>query len=429
MIINDLLIIIRFNSFPTFPKQTADAGFVADWSADFGSLSANEDASSGAKAPASGPECSHSGPQGGAQGWPQDGRQTDGDRATLLQDSKAATAAEDEVSSWDGQTNANLHSSAVRGDEDDTGQVDSREVPAWQEDRRKSTPGLVFTNEYGEQIEDSTEDRRDKWSRSPDGSGSDYETAEEWGDGGQGGGWASADDELSYEDHSIVNNSEGRGSRYDRAEKVLPDCSAEEELPGKQADLTFLYREHSEHAGAEDKGVFETQTGGAADSDVFAETQTGGAADSDLFAQTQGGGAFDSDPFAETQFGEKGGGFELDACRIAATWDGESSWDIASFASRVPAAFSETEVPASSTASCQEVSHSSGFKSSVTQQNSGSVSATEGNKDVNIPRIHKEPENSDMSEDEAANRRLGKLYQELETEKEEVFNFLPSSVW
>ncbi len=39
--------------------------------------------------------------------------------------------------------------------------------------------------------------------------------------------------------------------------------------------------------------------------------------------------------------------------------------------------------------------------------------------------FHKEPENSDLSEDEVANRRYGKLYQEIDTEMEEVPDFLP----
>ncbi|XP_074505868.1 amphiphysin isoform X7 [Sebastes fasciatus] len=77
-------------------QPAADAGFVANWSADFGSLSANGDASSGAEGPAVGPEGAQGGAQGGAQEWPQtDGRQPGADTATP-QDSEAATATEDE---------------------------------------------------------------------------------------------------------------------------------------------------------------------------------------------------------------------------------------------------------------------------------------------------------------------------------------------
>lgn len=52
--------------------------------------------------------------------------------------------------------------------------------------RRESTPKLVFTNEIGEQVQQVQVSRR----LSPEGSGSEYETAEE------GAGWTSADDEL-----------------------------------------------------------------------------------------------------------------------------------------------------------------------------------------------------------------------------------------
>ncbi|KAG7523903.1 amphiphysin isoform X2 [Solea senegalensis] len=106
-------------------------------------------------------------------------------------------------------------------------------------------------------------------------------------------------------------------------------------------------------------------------SDPFAETQGEGAFDSDPFAETQGEGAFDVSPFNKTLSGTKGNGFECDPFGIGG-----------------PAPLSTCGAP-------------------------------EGNKDVNVIRIHKEPENSDMSEDEAANRRFEKLYQELEREKDE----------
>ncbi|KAJ4919437.1 hypothetical protein JOQ06_005174 [Pogonophryne albipinna] len=541
----------------------ADTGFVADWSADFGS--ANGDAAQGPKAPDVGPE-------GGA------------DTATPPQDGGAATAG-DEVSSWSFQSITDLPSSAVRTDEEETRQAVSEVDTAGQEDRRKSTPGLIFTNEFGEQIEDSTEDGGDRWSRSPDGSGSEYETAEEWGDGG-------ADDDLSSEDRFP----EGCEDRSQTVEQV----SAGEERPGKPTDLTSIYIQHSEaqgafdsvtsaeahvafdsvtsveaqgggafdsvtsaeaqgggafdsvtsaeaqgggafdsvtsaetqgggafdsdpfveaqgggafdsdpfaetqgggafdsvpfaeaqgggafdsvtsaeaqEGGAFDSGTFaetqgggafdsdpftetqgggafylvpfaetqgggafdsdtsaetqgggafdsdpfaETQGGGAFDSDPFAETQGGGAFDSDPFAETQGGGAFDSDPFAETQFGDKGGGFEFDPFAaetsggLVSSGDGGGGWDTDPFAQSFPAASAGTEDPAA-----------------INPHSSLAVSGTAGGtQDLHITRIDKQPEHSDMSEDEAANRRIGKLYQALDTEKEEVFNFLLTSVW
>ncbi|KAF0046391.1 hypothetical protein F2P81_000024 [Scophthalmus maximus] len=494
--------------------SAAEGGFVADWSADFGSMSTNGETSSSAEAPgATGLEEV----QGETQGWSQGG----GDRATSPQDSEAATAAEHEVSKWDSQTYPNIHPTAVRGDEDQTGQADSGLA-----DRRKSTPGLIFTNEYGEQIEDNTEDRGEKWSRSPDGSGSEYETAEEWGEGGQGGGWVSADDELSCASDGWGGREEllGKKTERDLCETQGPSGETQEggvfdsdpfaETTGEGA-FDLVSSPDTQGGGAFDsvpfaetmgEGVFdlvpssETQAGGAFDSvpfaerqgggafvsDPFAETQGGGAFDSDPFAETmgegafdlvpssetqaggafdsvpfaetqgggafdlvpsretQGGGAFDSDPFAETQgggestkCGNKGCGFDFDqfdemSGEGGVSFSGEGSgWDADPFANSFPAATSGTERPASSTVSWQELSENSGFESSVAQQNSVSFYGTtaEGIKDTNIPRNPKEPENSDMSEDEDANRRIGKLYQELDTEKEEVLDFVRSSVW
>ncbi|XP_054452019.1 amphiphysin [Anoplopoma fimbria] len=82
----------------TAPPQAADTSFVADWSADFGSLSANEDSAPGVEAPAVGPDGAQGGAQGGAQDLPQtDGWQPGADTATPPQDSEVASAAEDEV--------------------------------------------------------------------------------------------------------------------------------------------------------------------------------------------------------------------------------------------------------------------------------------------------------------------------------------------
>uniref|UniRef100_A0A3B5B221 Amphiphysin n=1 Tax=Stegastes partitus TaxID=144197 RepID=A0A3B5B221_9TELE len=156
--------------------QAADSGFVADWAADFGSMSANGDAASGVEPPAApaAPAAPAEEMQGGAQSWHQaEGWQPGGETTTPIQDNEA-TATEDEVSSPDSQTNPNLH--PYGADEDETGQADSGGHFVGHEDRRKSTPGLLFTNEFGEEIEDSTEVTGDKWCRSPEGSVSEYET-------------------------------------------------------------------------------------------------------------------------------------------------------------------------------------------------------------------------------------------------------------
>ncbi|XP_078101192.1 amphiphysin isoform X2 [Sander vitreus] len=71
-------------------EPAADTGFVADWSADFGSLSANGDAAAVAGAPAVGPE----GAMGGAQDWAQDGVQ-DGEQADAWQDGAQADGWQD----------------------------------------------------------------------------------------------------------------------------------------------------------------------------------------------------------------------------------------------------------------------------------------------------------------------------------------------
>ncbi|XP_008302099.1 amphiphysin [Stegastes partitus] len=415
-------------------QPAADSGFVADWAADFGSMSANGDAASGVEPPAApaAPAAPAEEMQGGAQSWHQaEGWQPGGETTTPIQDNEA-TATEDEVSSPDSQTNPNLH--PYGADEDETGQADSGGHFVGHEDRRKSTPGLLFTNEFGEEIEDSTEVTGDKWCRSPEGSVSEYETAEEWGDGGQGGGWVSAEDEPSYEDHPSANTARlqaggvdgvaaEQGSQQRDATDRNRNKSSEKEQR-EQADVASVHRDHSKSLGQGDNRVFssQTQAGGAFDSDPFAETQAG------AFAETQAGGAFDSDPFAGTQFGDKGNGFDFDPFAetsgeggVVVTGDGRGGWDSDPFANSFPAASSGTGGPSSNTSSWQEVSGSSGLESSAIQQSSASIrgTAAEGKKDVNIPRIHKEPENSDMSEDEAANRRFGKLYQELDTEKEE----------
>ncbi|XP_030607164.1 amphiphysin isoform X2 [Archocentrus centrarchus] len=80
-------------------QPAADGGFVADWSADFGSVSANGEAASGAEdlAAPGGPAVGQEGAQGGTQGWPQgEDTQLGGDTTTPIQDIEATTA-EDEV--------------------------------------------------------------------------------------------------------------------------------------------------------------------------------------------------------------------------------------------------------------------------------------------------------------------------------------------
>ncbi|KAL3989230.1 hypothetical protein ACER0C_013548 [Sarotherodon galilaeus] len=84
-------------------QPAADTGFVADWSADFGSVSANGEDSSGAEEPAIlggptvGQEGAQEGVQGETRGWPQgEGIQPGGESTAITRDSEI-TPAEDEV--------------------------------------------------------------------------------------------------------------------------------------------------------------------------------------------------------------------------------------------------------------------------------------------------------------------------------------------
>uniref|UniRef100_A0A3B3YMK1 Amphiphysin n=1 Tax=Poecilia mexicana TaxID=48701 RepID=A0A3B3YMK1_9TELE len=224
-------------------SRAADAGFVADWSADFGSMSANGDVASATVPVASGtladmPEGEQVGFQGGTECWPQAESSLPGGDTTAVQDSKPRDER-DEVSSWETLTHSDLHPSTVSNAKDETDQVEISSEDVVLENRRKSTPGLLFTNEFGEEIEDGTGDRSDKRSRSLDGSGSEYETAEEWADGGQGGGWMSADDDLSNEYQlpgNIVENQEGETDRNELGKQSHPtslcrNISEREKMP------------------------------------------------------------------------------------------------------------------------------------------------------------------------------------------------------
>ncbi|XP_061549448.1 amphiphysin isoform X2 [Phycodurus eques] len=293
--------VVPWDTWSAQSAQTAsESGFVADWSADFSSATSNGEAAAG-EAATGAPEGTEQGDQGGEE-----------DRAMspppLPPSAKDSEAAEDEVSSRDdlSETHPNLLYAA----ELETGQAESEGNKPGEGVHKKSTPGLLFTDEFGKEIEDSSKCMTEKWSRSPEGSGSEYETAEEWADGVQCGGWASADDEPSREYHPDAKNAES-----------LPDITGSRS--GAQADKSLNVEENtanvmSGNAGSRDIPTWsERQEGGVFDSDPFtetqgaskfhnnrlAETQEGVAFESDAFTETQGGGAFDSDPFAETQAG------------------------------------------------------------------------------------------------------------------------------
>nr|XP_061835234.1 amphiphysin-like isoform X1 [Nerophis lumbriciformis] len=348
---------VPWDTWSAQPSKTAEeSGFVADWSADFGSANgetaagaedtaedtaAPEGAESAPEGAESAPEGAESAPEGAESGdqaedphWATgDGPQLPGDRTTPSPPLQDSEAAEDEVSSWEDPSQTNTKHLYGADDETETGQTVLERNKSGEGDRRKSTPGLIFTNEYGEQIEDCSGQL--KWSKSPDGSGSEYETAEEWGDGVQAGGWASADDEPSREDIPAVRTAEGEDENVTESRssaETKKNKKPAEEQKTKQAllmsgdspnpnetqgegvfDSDHIAETHGE--GVFDSGPFaETQGGWAFETDHLAEKQGGGefdslnltetqvvgALDSDYFAETQGGGAFDSDPFAKT---------------------------------------------------------------------------------------------------------------------------------
>uniref|UniRef100_A0A3B4EHU6 Amphiphysin n=1 Tax=Pygocentrus nattereri TaxID=42514 RepID=A0A3B4EHU6_PYGNA len=204
----------------TEAQPAPDAGFTANWTADFGSAGDSAE-DSGAVQPAA-----------DGQGWPP----ADGWPTEVAPQGEATT---DEVRSWDMEHNPETTPDSdpctvgVGVAKQQLGQKVTEagcttdqcqwaggqerwgkgEPTAVLEERRQSMPGIIFTNEFGQEVPEAIEDSgqelytaqdggdSSKWYLSGqtdvDGSGSDYETAEEWGDApGQNGGWISADDEL-----------------------------------------------------------------------------------------------------------------------------------------------------------------------------------------------------------------------------------------
>ncbi|KAK7159317.1 hypothetical protein R3I94_005602 [Phoxinus phoxinus] len=201
-------------------EPAADAGFTANWAADFGS-SATTVTEESENAP----------PALDGQGWPpSEGWPTE---AASEPQEEVAT---DEVRAWDTENypepNPDCDPCAVGGGEAkqqhpgqgqegvEEGQTDwATNQVEWAEEKAgcgseetgaeetvglQPMPGIILTNEFGQVIQDATEGvggDSSRWGLSSqvdlDGSGSECETAEEWGDvPGQNGGWVSADDEL-----------------------------------------------------------------------------------------------------------------------------------------------------------------------------------------------------------------------------------------
>lgn len=496
-------------------KQVADAGFVADWSADFGSESTNGDAAA-QEVPAQDLEGEQTSSQGAGSGWHQSEGFQPGQELVPSEQNSKPRAEDDEVSCCEAPFH-HIHPSAAIKHQ--TEQLDSHSDRLSQRDHRKSTPGLLFTDEFGEEMEDSIGHRADKWSRTLDGSGSEYETAEEWGDGGQGGGWVNDDYGLSFEancsedsyvlgshqaatpfspnqnltDQNPPNDLTPDDSRYsdtklspagptDKRDDPNPSAAGSDPSVDSQDGARFgsdLFVDSQGGAvfrsdpfvDSQDGAVFGSdpfvysQDGAVFDSDPFVDSQDGAVFGSDPFVDSQDGAGFGSDPFVDSQGGsgfgsdpfvesQDGAGFGSDSdgatrsvsvlgpsaetvCLVSSglvPWTGDSVWDSEPSSNRSPAVSSGIEGPQSTKSSFQGLGKLCTFSSSVTQlkplcgtTTCGTAmggTAPEGS-EVPVSRLHKEPEKSDMSGDEAANQRFGSLYRELDTGKEEVLSFAP----
>ncbi|KAG7455356.1 hypothetical protein MATL_G00255770 [Megalops atlanticus] len=498
----------------TAPAAEATQPGAGEWAADFSSPAATAELETGVTV------------QEPSQEWPP----ADGWGAEPAQPQEETAAAE--VRGWEPDQNPdpNPDSDPCGTGGGEAEEKPEGEEPGWGgagEGGDQSMPGIIFTNEYGQEIQDTTEGSeqglyapqggadgtKPEWGLSGQAgsdcwSGSEYETADEWGDtAGQNGGWASAEEEPAVVNSAgVTTATEQPGIDASTAEQggfadwgVGDQAAAVQELGG--AESTGLVNEPSDTAlfqqtepadssavaaGSPPPAVSEPAEQAVADPfgipDPFAE--------GDPFAQAVAAEPvldFVSDPFAEAP-GEGGEGWAADpfateggqmwpetwaAAAAAPAPAGGENWafpgasegqpnGVAQWAA-FPDAATEGEGAAATAAGSpwQEVSGSSGFFSSDGQGDfaagwgdgdqdpfaalSGGGSAQkevggfpEGNSappgapfDAQGPRIgvegspsHKDAENnnSDLSEDEVANRRYGKLYQEVDTEKEEVSN-------
>ncbi|KAL1280471.1 hypothetical protein QQF64_015071 [Cirrhinus molitorella] len=201
-------------------QPAADSGFTANWAADFGSSATTDTEESANVQPAA-----------DGQGWPP----AEGWPTETASQPQGETAT-DEVRAWNpenyAEPNPDCDPCDVGGGEAkqqhpeqgkesvEQGQTNwAKDQVEWAEENTgcgseerdaeetmclQPMPGIIFTNEFGQEIQDTTEgigEDSSRWGLSSqvdlDGSGSEYETAEEWGDvPGHNGGWVSADDEL-----------------------------------------------------------------------------------------------------------------------------------------------------------------------------------------------------------------------------------------
>ncbi|XP_016358423.1 amphiphysin-like isoform X6 [Sinocyclocheilus anshuiensis] len=238
-------------------QPAADAGFTANWAADFGSSATTGTEESGNAQPAV-----------DEQGWPPaEGWPTE---AASQPQEEAAT---DEVRAWNPENypepDPDCDPCAVGGGEAkqqhpgqgkgsvEEGQTDwaknqvewAKEKASCRSEERDAEetvglqpmPGIIFTDEFGQEIQDTTEGvggDSSRWGLSSqvdlDGSSSEYETAEEWGDvPGQNGGWVSADDELecAENENPVVSPEQGTVAQECFADWGMSDGVPEQITP------------------------------------------------------------------------------------------------------------------------------------------------------------------------------------------------------
>ncbi|XP_077367859.1 amphiphysin isoform X2 [Festucalex cinctus] len=441
---------VPWDTWSAQPAQTdSESGFVADWSADFASAATNGEAGAGEGA---------AGAPSGVEGGDGGGR---GDEATPPPAPEDSEAAGDEVSGRDRPSQS--HPDLLYGvaDQLEEGQA---ELGAGEGGRRKSTPGLIVTNEFGERIEDGSERATDQRSGSPDGSGSEYESAEEWAGEAQRSRDRRPDAERSVNDEQKTDvtsaDAESKDLRPGMEADSDPFAGTQKGGQGGFASPPFAEMQgggtfdldpfaHVEEGGGlgsdpfaesrEGEGTFDwdpfvgLQRGGAFDSDPFAESREGvfnsdpfadlqgrGAFDSDPFAEAPDGGAFSSDPFAQTRHGDSFDGVVVfagdDADRLKSEASLESEGPVVSGdvgSGRGPFANSLCAASADGV-SDGDVSREQVGK--LEPPNEGGRSSTQ-DQGVNVP---KEAESCDPCEDEAAELSFGKMYrQDVAKGKEE----------
>ncbi|KAJ8272686.1 hypothetical protein GJAV_G00092200 [Gymnothorax javanicus] len=511
--------------------ETAQPG-ASDWAADFSGFAATSE-TAGAAAAAAGESAEGEAKAAEGEAWPP--AEGWAQEAAAVQEAESAETAaaeaeaaeaetvggetvEAEVSSWNPEQILLPHSGSAQFCLGNGGVESNRQGEELNpegeelgsvvkgEGRDKSTPGIVFTDEHGQEIQDVTEGSElglypsqagaftDGARLSSDWSGSEYETADEWAEsGGRNGGWASAEEEPEDVEGAVEGaaeqpNLEGIGEveepggfadwgRGDWADPFQEQAEVESSQPAKES--WFQAAEPTVPVAA----TVPTESKAA---DPFKAPNAFTNPQVDPFSQAVGADLvldFVSDPFADPP-GVAGGEWASDPFASdsnhmwpenwAPTVASDENWEFpggsdgqsngfaqwGAFPDPAPSEGGEAsgnngqwqEVSSNcgvfSTASQGEftanwgdqVQHPSAAQSDGSSQGEHKAGIQEKSHPDSVPLAtqsgtqppwmssigavlaHKDTENSDLSEDEATNRRYGKLYQEVDTEKEEVSN-------